>query len=351
MASTIVLPAPLSSTMSSTSHCWVRGSSAAVGSSKSSTSGFITSTDAIATRFFCAAGQLVRRAVGQLGDLEHGQRVVDPLPRPRRCARPMFSGPNAISSRTVGENTWASEFWKMKPTRERKPRENCSSSRWSSVTVCAERVEGAGVGEHEPVEHLEQRRLAAAVGAEQRDLLAARRPSARRRRAPGTGRGRSSEASSHARSGVGSRSADGTVDPEHGRCATATQATTHTDVERADRGRRSACARCPCSRATPSPCAPLPTARAPCRTARRPTRRRTRRPDATSASRADRAGLAGGVHVGHRAEEVEQVAVRHAEHEDEHLRHEQRAERGQQARPRRREREQHDERDRRRRPA
>ena len=46
----------------------------------------------------------------------------------------MFSGPNAISSRTVGENTWASEFWKMNPTRDRKPRENCSSSRLSSVT-------------------------------------------------------------------------------------------------------------------------------------------------------------------------------------------------------------------------
>ena len=37
---------------SSISHCCVRGSSAAVGSSNSSTSGFITSTDAIATRFF-----------------------------------------------------------------------------------------------------------------------------------------------------------------------------------------------------------------------------------------------------------------------------------------------------------
>ena len=41
---------------------------------------------------------------------------------------PSCSGPNAISSRTVGENTCASEFWKMNPTRERKPIENCSSS-------------------------------------------------------------------------------------------------------------------------------------------------------------------------------------------------------------------------------
>ena len=31
----------------------------------------------------------------------------------------MFKGPNATSSRTVGENTWASEFWKMNPTRPR----------------------------------------------------------------------------------------------------------------------------------------------------------------------------------------------------------------------------------------
>ena len=64
--------------MSSISHCWVRGSSAAVGSSNSSTSGFITSTDAMATRFFCAARQLVRRAVGEVGDVEHRQRVVRP---------------------------------------------------------------------------------------------------------------------------------------------------------------------------------------------------------------------------------------------------------------------------------
>src|SRR5579862_1719508 len=49
-------------------------------------------------------------------------------------ARPMFRGPNAISSRTVGENTWASEFWNTKPTRDRKPRENWASSRFSSVT-------------------------------------------------------------------------------------------------------------------------------------------------------------------------------------------------------------------------
>jgi hypothetical protein len=52
------------------------------------------------------------------------------------CARvsPSCNGPKAISSRTLGENTCASEFWKMNPTRARKPIENCSSSRLSSVT-------------------------------------------------------------------------------------------------------------------------------------------------------------------------------------------------------------------------
>ena len=81
-----------------------------------------------------AARQLVRRAVGEPGDVEHRERVVDAALDLVAGSRPMFSGPNASSSRTVGENTCASEFWKMKPTRPRKARENCSSSRWSSVT-------------------------------------------------------------------------------------------------------------------------------------------------------------------------------------------------------------------------
>ena len=54
--------------------------------------------------------------------------------------RPMLSGPNAISSRTVGEKTCASEFWNTKPIRLRKPCENCSSSRWSSVTSASNAV-------------------------------------------------------------------------------------------------------------------------------------------------------------------------------------------------------------------
>ena len=67
-----------------------------------------------------SAGELVRGPVGQVVDAEHGQRVVDARLDLSR-GRPMFSGPKAISSRTDGENTWASEFWKMNPTRPRNP--------------------------------------------------------------------------------------------------------------------------------------------------------------------------------------------------------------------------------------
>ena len=95
----------------------------------------------------------------------------------------MLSGPNAISSRTLGENTCASEFWNTKPTRDRKPALNCSSSRRSSVTASPNAGIRAGVGEQQTVEHLEQRRLPAAVGAEQRDPLAAPDAQRARRRA------------------------------------------------------------------------------------------------------------------------------------------------------------------------
>ena len=88
VASTIVLPARCSSTISSTSHCWVRGSSAAVGSSNSSTSGFITSTDAIATRFFCPPDSWYGARSARSVDVEHRERVVDPARRPRRGRAP-----------------------------------------------------------------------------------------------------------------------------------------------------------------------------------------------------------------------------------------------------------------------
>ncbi len=133
MASTIVLPARLSSAISSTSHCCVRGSRAAVGSSNSRTSGFITRTEAIATRFFSPPESWngARSASSAIPSIA----ITSAIRRSTSSGgSPICSGPNAISSRTVGENTWASEFWKMNPTRERNPIENRSSSRFSSVT-------------------------------------------------------------------------------------------------------------------------------------------------------------------------------------------------------------------------
>jgi hypothetical protein len=81
----MVLPAELSSTISSTSHCWVRGSSAAVGSSKRSTSGFMTSQG--------EQGDIEpeedRRVADEGGSHQHGEHRhqlhpgVDPLEQPR----------------------------------------------------------------------------------------------------------------------------------------------------------------------------------------------------------------------------------------------------------------------------
>ena len=237
----------------------------------------------------------------------------------------------------------------MKPTRERKPRENCSSSRPSSVIDLAERLEGAGVGEDEPVEHLEQRRLAAAVGAEQRHLLAPLDRRARRRRARGSGRGRRS--AGRGRRGAGRRprcrvhqptersrprmatpTSDAADDPHHVQRPDAeglqrprvavVAAGEHRQVHLVRQRVRLAEQRAGRGGDEPPPRAP-----------------RRRRGSTVR-------DVAGGVHVRHRAEEVEQVAVGHAEHEDEHLRHAQRPQRGEEARPRGGEGQEHDQRDR-----
>ena len=134
VASTIVLPARLRSTIRSMSHSAVRGSSAAVGSSNRRTSGFITSTEAMATRFFCPpeswyGARSARSAMSSISSVSATRASTS------AGVRPMLSGPKAISSRTVGEKTWASEFWNTKPIRDRKPRLNCSSSRLASVTL------------------------------------------------------------------------------------------------------------------------------------------------------------------------------------------------------------------------
>ena len=86
--------------------------------------------------------------------------------------RPMLSGPKANSSRTVGENSWASVFWKTNPRRDRNAWLSCSSSRDVRGDVLVEGAVAAGVGEEQAGQDLEQRRLAAPVRPEQRDSLA-----------------------------------------------------------------------------------------------------------------------------------------------------------------------------------
>ena len=87
--------------MSSVSQCWVRGSSAAVGSSKSSTSGFMTSTEAIATRFFWPpeswnGARSASSAMSSIASTSSTRASVSSLAQPS-CRRP-----KATSSRTVG---------------------------------------------------------------------------------------------------------------------------------------------------------------------------------------------------------------------------------------------------------
>ena len=176
VASTIVLPARLSSTISSISHCWVRGSSAAVGSSNSSTSGFITSTDAIATRFFWPPDSWYGRAVGEVG-------------RCRACASVSSTRASTCVARQAHVQRTERD---LLADRRREHlgvgvlEDEADAGAEAAVELLVlEVVLGdrrrrtrvrAGVGEHEAVEHLQQRRLAAAVGAEQRDLLARARP-------------------------------------------------------------------------------------------------------------------------------------------------------------------------------
>ena len=214
----------------------------------------------------------------------------------------MLSGPNAISSRTVGENTWASEFWKMKPTRRGSRRLNCSSSSVVLGDRPAERaVRARRRGTTQAVEDLQQRRLAAAVGAEQRDLLAAadvQRHVVERREPLEVARSETSSTDEDGRSAP-----SGTVAL---RCTTATATARQATPADVDRGRepveRRWCGRRRCSRGRPSPVhllgqrVGLAEQRAGRRRHERagPTRRRVSAPH--------RAGLAGRVHVGDRAQ-------------------------------------------------
>ena len=128
-------------------------------------------TEAMATRFFsppeseyggrsrsfsmrrCSATSCTRRRTSSSG-------------------RPSCSGPKASSSRTLAQNSCTSASWKTKPTRERKSRRNDGVL---ERVLRERRAEGEDLSlrrEDEAVEHLEQRGLAGAVGADDGDVLA-----------------------------------------------------------------------------------------------------------------------------------------------------------------------------------
>ena len=82
---------------------------------------------------------------------------------------PMWSGPKATSSKTVGLNSWSSGSWKTIPTSARTRRTVSLST-----AIPATRTEPC-VGRIDPVEVEHQRALARAVRPHERDLLARRR--------------------------------------------------------------------------------------------------------------------------------------------------------------------------------
>ena len=109
VASTIVLPAPLSSTISSMSHCCVRGIERGGRLVEQQHLGVHHEHRRDGDALLLAAGQLVRGAVGQVRDLQQGQRVVDPLPRPRPapgpCSGDRRPAPRGPSARTPGRRS------------------------------------------------------------------------------------------------------------------------------------------------------------------------------------------------------------------------------------------------------
>ena len=119
--------------MSSISHCWVRGSSAAVGSSNSSTSGFITSTDAIATRFFWPpeswnGARSARSSISSIASMS-SHPLLDLVARQPQLQR----AERDLLAHGRGEDLGVGVL-EHEPDAARKPALNCSSSRVSSVT-------------------------------------------------------------------------------------------------------------------------------------------------------------------------------------------------------------------------
>ena len=118
-----------------------------------------------------ATREFERGAVGEVGDAHLREGLVAAARGPRPGSGPSWSGPKATSSRTVALNSWMSGSWKTRPTSRWK--RNASWPAATAATSRPERLHLAIARADDPVEQLEQRRLAAAVGAEQADPLAA----------------------------------------------------------------------------------------------------------------------------------------------------------------------------------
>ena len=136
--------------------------------------------------------------------LAAGERVRVPLARTAAGGRPTSSsasstaaatsasgqpsrrGPKATSSRAVAANSCSSGVWKTRPT--------CALQRRVAGAAGPSAVEqhGAGLGRVQATDHLQQRRLAGARRAQQRQRAAGRQLEATRRAGPGSARRASS---------------------------------------------------------------------------------------------------------------------------------------------------------------
>ena len=119
VAMRMVMPRPSRRLASSSSRAltpW--GSSPAVGSSRISTSGSMTSTPAMATRFFCPKE---RAWVGLSRRWDTPVRSIAASTRRRTSAsgRPRLTAPKEISRYTSAEKSWSSGSWNTMPTRRR----------------------------------------------------------------------------------------------------------------------------------------------------------------------------------------------------------------------------------------
>ena len=170
---TTVLARPtFHSSSTSSSHTWLRGSRALVGSSISRTCGSIVSTLAIATRFFSPPDSVYGGAVEQLRRCAAARRLRrrGRGPRPRRARA--GAGRRRVRRRRCRRRAARRRPGRRSRRCERNSRRNAGSSSASSVSAWPNAVMRTGRGEDEPVEHLEQRRLAAAVRADDGDVLA-----------------------------------------------------------------------------------------------------------------------------------------------------------------------------------